>query len=123
MRTDSDMLLNKIKNSEGNNMSFLLSKKQKKQKKNIFEVTEVNLGHVDEDSFAREFESDKSLKKFTTDLRNITLHDPTNFIQVDEEEFNTTTVGQTGDIDIDDAEQIRMVMELFNMNTVSHPLL
>ena len=104
-------------------MSFLLSKKQKKQKKNIFEVTEVNLGHVDEDSFAREFESDKSLKKFTTDLRNITLHDPTNFIQVDEEEFNTTTVGQTGDIDIDDAEQIRMVMELFNMNTVSHPLL
>ena len=123
MRTDSDMLLNKIKNSEGNNMSFLLSKKQKKQKKNIFEVTEVNLGHVDEDSFAREFESDKSLKKFTTDLRNITLHDPTNFIQVDEEEFNTTTVGQTGDIDIEDAEQIRLVMELFNMNTVSHPLL
>ena len=123
MRTDSDMLLNKIKNSEGNNMSFQLSKKQKKQKKNIFEVTEVNLDHVDEDSFAREFESDKSLKKFTTDLRNITLHDPTNFIQVDEEELNATTVGQTGDIDIDDAEQIRLVMELFNMNTVSHPQL
>ena len=114
------MLLNKIKSSEGNNMSFLLAKKQKKQKKNIFEVTEVNLDHVDEYSFAREFESDKSLKKFTTDLRNITLHDPTNFIQVDEEEFNTTTVGKTGDIDLDDAEQIRLVMEMFNMNTVSH---
>ena len=120
MKTDSEMLLNKIKSSEGNNMSFLLAKKQKKQKKNIFEVTEVNLDHVNEDSFAREFESDKSLKKFTTDLRNITLHDPTNFIQVDEEEFNTTTVGQTGDIDLDDAEQIRLVMEMFNMNTVSH---
>ena len=97
-------------------MSFL-TKKQKKSKKNVFEVTEANLENIDEDSFAREF--DKSVQKFTTDLRNITLHDPANFIHVEEEELDATPVGQTGDIDIDDAEQIRLVMELFNMNTVS----
>ena len=97
-------------------MSFL-TKKQKKSKKNVFEVTEANLENIDEDSFAREF--DKSVQKFTTDLRNITLHDPANFIHVEEEELNAAPVGQTGDIDIDDAEQIRLVMELFNMNTVS----
>ena len=97
-------------------MSFL-TKKQKKSKKNVFEVTEANLENIDEDSFAREF--DKSVQKFTTDLRNITLHDPANFIHVEEEELNATPVGQTGDIDIDDAEQIRLVMELFNMNTAS----
>ena len=116
MKTDADILLSKLKSAESNDMSFL-TKKQKKSKKNVFEVTEANLENIDEDSFAREF--DKSVQKFTTDLRNITLHDPANFIHVEEEELNATPVGQTGDIDIDDAEQIRLVMELFNMNTVS----
>ena len=116
---DSDMLLNKIKSAESNDMSFLLNKKQKKSKKNFFEVTETNL---DEDSFTREFENEKSIKKFTTDLRNITLHDPSNFLQVEEDELNATAVGQTGDIDIDNAEQIQLVMELFNIVSLIYHL-
>ena len=91
-----------------------MKNKPKKPKKSahVYNTTKIELGASfnESDSFA-------DCDKFTTDMRNITLHD--NFLSVDETELlSQSVVGESGNIDLDNAEQIRLVMEMFNVNEV-----
>ena len=91
--------------------------KSKKQKKptHVYNTTNIELDPLNEDSFVAEFETANKVNKFTTDIRNITLHD--NYLNVPEDELlSKSVVGETGNIDLDNAEQIRLVMEMFNCN-------
>ena len=130
MKTDQEILLRRIKDSERIDLSLMapnLSTKTGKQQKTKKQKTATNayniesnieLDGLNEDSFVAEFETANKINKFTTDLRNITLHD-SNYLNVaDDELLSQSVVGDSGNIDLDNAEQIRLVMEMFNVNEV-----
>ena len=122
--------MRRIKDSERIDLSLMapnLSAKTGKQQKTKKQKTATNayniesnieLDGLNEDSFVAEFETANKINKFTTDLRNITLHD-SNYLNVaDDELLSQSVVGDSGNIDLDNAEQIRLVMEMFNVNEV-----
>ena len=122
--------MRRIKDSERIDLSLMapnLSTKTGKQQKTKKQKTATNayniesnieLDGLNEDSFVAEFETANKINKFTTDLRNITLHD-SNYLNVaDDELLSQSVVGDSGNIDLDNAEQIRLVMEMFNVNEV-----
>jgi len=121
LKTDQEILLRRIKDSERIDLSLMVplstTTKSKKQKKptHVYNTTNIELDPLNEDSFVAEFETANKVNKFTTDIRNITLHD--NYLNVPEDELlSKSVVGETGNIDLDNAEQIRLVMEMFNCN-------
>ena len=142
LSTDTNKLLSRIKDSERGDFSFAVPElnttgKKKGKKRNM-----VNFDNIEEPAFDDFIMSERQMNQFTTNLRDITINEDHFGIHVEDSDFSAWVVtqslsvgnsyfksencgvnfnpskdksvlGNSGNIDLDNEEQIRAVMDLF----------